>query len=131
MDAPDFIERTTELLGSGTVGESYTPDTRPTVITGDYGIVDNQGVATVIKDCTIVNETTNNYYNPATGQNYPIKDWSYDGFRLPLPALGAGVDLQARLGTGGVGPVALLPIVGAGGLFLPDAVHHWASCWRP
>lgn len=56
----------------------YTPDTRPTVITGDYGIVDNQGVATVIKDCTIVNETTNNYYNPATGQNYPIKDWSYD-----------------------------------------------------
>ena len=63
---------------SGTVGESYTPDTRPTVITGDYGIVDNQGVATVIKDCTIVNETTNNYYNPATGQNYPIKDWSYD-----------------------------------------------------
>mgnify|MGYP006922390352 CR=1 FL=1 len=33
---------------------------------------------TVIKDCTIVNETTNNYYNPATGQNYPIKDWSYD-----------------------------------------------------
>lgn len=53
---------------SGTVGESYTPDTRPTVITGDYGIVDNQGVATVIKDCTIVNETTNNYYNPDTGQ---------------------------------------------------------------
>lgn len=56
----------------------YGTDTRPTVITGDYGIVDNQGVATVIKDCTIVNETTNNYYNPATGQNYPIKDWSYD-----------------------------------------------------
>ena len=48
------------------------------MITGDYGIVDNQGIATVIKDCTIVNETTNNYYNPATGQNYPIKDWSYD-----------------------------------------------------
>ena len=63
---------------SGTVGESYGTDTRPTVITGDYGIVDNQGIATIIKDCTIVNETTNNYYNPATGQNYPIKDWSYD-----------------------------------------------------
>lgn len=30
--------------------------------------MDNQGVATVIKDCTIVNETTNNYYNPDTGQ---------------------------------------------------------------
>ena len=56
----------------------YGTDTRPTVITGVYGIVDNQGVATVIKDCTIVNETTNNYYNPATGQNYPIKDRSYD-----------------------------------------------------
>lgn len=56
----------------------YAPDTRPTTITGDYAIVDNQGQVTIIKDSTIVNETTNNYYNPATGQQQPITDWSYD-----------------------------------------------------
>lgn len=62
----------------GAVGEFYLPDTRPTTITGDYAIVDNQGQVTIIKDSTIVNETTNNYYNPATGEGQPVKDWSYD-----------------------------------------------------
>lgn len=58
--------------------DTYTPDTRPTTITGDYAIVDNQGQVTIVKDSTIVNETTNNYYNPATGEQQAIKDWSYD-----------------------------------------------------
>lgn len=58
--------------------DTYTPDTRPTTIVGDYAIVDNQGQVTIIKDSTIVNETTNNYYNPATGEGQAIKDWSYD-----------------------------------------------------
>lgn len=58
----------------------YAPTTRPTAITGgNYGIVGDNGQITKVEDnSTIINETNNTYYNPATGQTVPITDWSYN-----------------------------------------------------
>ncbi len=58
----------------------YSISTRPTAITGgNYGIVGDNGQITKIEDnSTIINETNNTYYNPATGQTVPITDWSYN-----------------------------------------------------
>ena len=58
----------------------YSITTRPTTITGgNYGIVGDDGtINTVTNNNQIVNETTNNYYNPATGQTSTITDWSYN-----------------------------------------------------
>lgn len=52
---------------------------RPTSITGNYGIIGDNGQITAVEDnSTIVNETNNTYYNPATGTTSPITDWSYN-----------------------------------------------------
>lgn len=61
-------------------GDTYNTTTRPTSITGgNYGVVgDNNQIVKVENNSTIVNETNNTYYNPATGQTAPITDWSYD-----------------------------------------------------
>lgn len=61
-------------------GDTYNINTRPTSITGgNYGIVGDNGQITKVEDnSTIVNETNNTYYNPATGQTVPITGWSYD-----------------------------------------------------
>lgn len=58
----------------------YGMVTRPTSIEGgNYGIVgDNGQITKVENNSTIVNETNNTYYNPATGQTAPITDWTYD-----------------------------------------------------
>lgn len=58
----------------------YNINTRPTSITGgNYGIVGDNGQITKVEDnSTIINETNNTYYNPATGQTVPITGWSYD-----------------------------------------------------
>jgi len=66
------------LLSSTT--NTYTATTRPTSITGgNYGIVGDDNKITKVEDSsTIVNETNNTYYNPATGTTVPIVDWSYD-----------------------------------------------------
>lgn len=58
----------------------YSTTTRPTSITGgNYGIVGDNGQITKVEDnSTIINETNNTYYNPATGQTVPITGWSYD-----------------------------------------------------
>jgi len=58
----------------------YNTTTRPTSITGgNYGIVGDDNKITKVQDnSTIVNETNNTYYNPATGTTVPIVDWSYD-----------------------------------------------------
>ena len=62
------------------LGNSYTTTTRPTGITGgNYGIVgDNGQITTVVDNSTIINETNNTYYNPATGQKEKITSWTYD-----------------------------------------------------
>lgn len=59
---------------------TYNINTRPTSITGgNYGIVGDNGQIVKVEDnSTIVNETNNTYYNPATGTTSPIIDWSYD-----------------------------------------------------
>lgn len=61
-------------------GDAYNINTRPTSITGgNYGIVGDNGQITKVEDnSTIVNETNNTYYNPATGTTVPIVNWSYD-----------------------------------------------------
>lgn len=66
--------------GSGSVGDVYNISTRPTSISGgNYGIVgDNGQITKVENNSTIVNETNNTYYNPATGQTQPITNWAYD-----------------------------------------------------
>ena len=58
----------------------YGMITRPTSIEGgNYGIVgDNGQITKVENNSTIVNETNNTYYNPATGQTAPITNWTYD-----------------------------------------------------
>lgn len=64
----------------GSTNSTYNINTRPTSITGgNYGIVGDNGQITRVEDnSTIVNETNNTYYNPATGATVPITGWSYD-----------------------------------------------------
>lgn len=66
--------------GASQVNTTYNINTRPTSITGgNYGIVGDNGQITKVEDnSTIINETNNTYYNPATGQIVPITGWSYD-----------------------------------------------------
>ena len=61
-------------------GDTYNINTRPTSITGgNYGIIGDNGQITQVTDnSTIVNETNNTYFNPATGQTSTITNWSYD-----------------------------------------------------
>lgn len=60
--------------------DTYNINTRPTsIIGGNYGIIGDNGQITKVEDnSTIVNETNNTYYNPATGTTVPITNWSYD-----------------------------------------------------
>lgn len=60
--------------------DTYNINTRPTSITGgNYGIVGDNGQITKVEDnSTIINETNNTFYNPATGTAVPIVNWSYD-----------------------------------------------------
>jgi len=59
-------------------GTTYNIESRPTSITGDYGIIGDNGQIIKVESNTIVNETNNTYYNPSTGQTDTIKDWSYN-----------------------------------------------------
>lgn len=65
---------------SSALSATYNTTTRPTSITGgNYGIVgDNNQITKVEDNSTIINETNNTYYNPATGQTVPITGWTYD-----------------------------------------------------
>jgi len=72
-----YIEGTYAIPSDNT---TYNTTTRPTSITGgNYGIVgDNNEITKVEDNSTIINETNNTYYNPATGMTVPIINWSYD-----------------------------------------------------
>ena len=61
-------------------GDTYNTNTRPTSISGgNYGIIGDNGQITKVEDnSTIINETNNTFYNPATGTTVPIVNWSYD-----------------------------------------------------
>lgn len=57
----------------------YNINSRPTSVTGNYGIIGDNGQITQITDnSSIVNETTNQFFNPATGESATISDWSYN-----------------------------------------------------
>lgn len=56
----------------------YNINSRPTSITGDYGIIGDNGQIIKVEGDKIVNETNNNYFNPATGETTTITDWSYN-----------------------------------------------------
>ena len=57
----------------------YNINSRPTSVTGNYGIIGDNGQITQITDnSSIVNETTNQFFNPATGETANISDWTYN-----------------------------------------------------
>lgn len=60
------------------VNTTYNINSRPTSITGNYGIIGDDGKLVQVSGNTIINETNNTYYNPATGETTPITSWSYD-----------------------------------------------------
>lgn len=61
------------------VCNTYSTSTRPTSITSNYGIIGDNGQITQVSDnSSIVNETTNQFFNPATGESATISDWSYN-----------------------------------------------------
>lgn len=59
-------------------GTIYNIQSRPTSITGDYGIIGDNGQIIKVESDKIVNETNNNYYNPATGETHTMSDWTYN-----------------------------------------------------
>ena len=64
---------------STNTSDTYNIGTRASSITGNYGIVNSgSGEVTKIDSQTIVNETNNTYYSPATGEQQTFTDWSYD-----------------------------------------------------
>ena len=60
------------------VDATYANNSRPTSITGDYGIIGDNGQITKVENTTIVNETNNTYTNPSTGTTSTITEWTYD-----------------------------------------------------
>lgn len=59
-------------------GTTYNINTRPTSITGDYGVIGDNNEMTVIENQTIVNEEDNSVYNPVTNTSYDLSGWTYD-----------------------------------------------------
>ena len=57
---------------------TYNINSRPTSITGDYGIIGDNGQIIKVEGDKIVNETNNTIYNPATGETHTMSDWSYN-----------------------------------------------------
>lgn len=64
----------------GNISAEFNIQTRPTAITGgNYGIVGDNGQIIKVEDnSSIVNETNNTYWNPATGNTSTITDWTFD-----------------------------------------------------
>lgn len=62
-----------------TIDGAYGVNSRPSVIAGsNYGIIGDDGQLVRVSDNTIINETTNIFYNPVTGNSTPVADWSYN-----------------------------------------------------
>jgi hypothetical protein len=57
---------------------TYNINSRPTSITGDYGIIGDNGQIIKVEADKIVNETNSTIYNPATGETHTMSDWSYN-----------------------------------------------------
>lgn len=67
-----------DVIPDSSLASSYPATSRPTSITGDYGIIGDNGEITKVDSQTIVNETDNSVYNPVTNTRYDMSDWSYD-----------------------------------------------------
>lgn len=52
--------------------------TRPTSISGNYGIIGDDGQLITIGTQTIVNEGSSTYYSPVTSTTYDLSGWIYD-----------------------------------------------------
>ncbi len=57
---------------------TYNIDSRPTSITGNYGIIGDNGQLIKVDNDTIVNETNKTVYNPVTNTTNNVTDWQYD-----------------------------------------------------
>lgn len=80
-------------------GDIYNINSRPTSITGDYGIIGDNGQIIKVEGDKIVNETNNTYVNPATGTTDTITDWSYDySTRTYTLTLGGGTTTTVTYG---------------------------------
>lgn len=63
-------------------GENYMippdPVSRPASITGNYGIIGDDGRLSMIRQQTIINEGDKTYYNPVTNTAHNMTGWTYD-----------------------------------------------------
>lgn len=59
-------------------GDLLNKTTRPTSITGNYGIIGDDGQLISVGTQTIVNEGSSTYYNPVTSTTYDLSGWTYD-----------------------------------------------------
>lgn len=73
--APIYKVTSVDFLLGSTI---YNINSRPTSITGDYGIIGDNGQIIKVEGDKIVNETNNTIYNPATGETHTLSDWSYN-----------------------------------------------------
>lgn len=67
-----------EFIPEASFGDTYNIQSRPTSITGDYGIIGDNGQIIKVEGDKIVNKTNNTIYNPATGETHTMSDWSYN-----------------------------------------------------
>lgn len=67
-----------ESTFSGAVIDASDMNSRPTIISGNYGIIGDDGQIIKVDTSTIINETNNTYTNPSAGTTSTITDWTYD-----------------------------------------------------
>ena len=58
--------------------QDITINSRPTSITGDYGIIGDNGIITKVDGNVIVDESASTIYNPITNTTTNFTNWSYD-----------------------------------------------------
>lgn len=80
ITAPAPVVRIKPLSGliDTTTDTTYNVDSRVGSISGDYGIIGDNGQITKVDSKTIVNETNKTVYNPVTNTTTNITDWTYD-----------------------------------------------------
>lgn len=74
---PTFKITPTIPLDTG-VGGAFGPDTRPGSISGEYGVVGEDGSISSTGDTYLFDESTNSYHNPVTGDTSNVTEWNYD-----------------------------------------------------
>ena len=57
---------------------NYNKTTRPTAISGAYGVIDGDGNIQRVESTSIINEDDHTVYNPVTNTTHGITDWTYN-----------------------------------------------------